>query len=153
MKKKLSLDLPRDGYIGERDTFMHFYFECDHSREQVTSNLAKLTPSSQIMLGLPRVRGGSRDSRTYIVVRVVLAIAFNRLYLARWHQHKDQIPLPTPYFLTHKVRSHDKFRLRRLPDGELLDQMMVVGAHMIGITLLVVSGVWGLHGSSGYHFR
>ncbi|SGY40904.1 BQ5605_C003g02440 [Microbotryum silenes-dioicae] len=25
--------------------------------------------------------------------------------------------------------------------------MMVVGAHMIGITLLVVSGVWGLHGS------
>ncbi|SCZ90094.1 BZ3500_MvSof-1268-A1-R1_Chr1-3g01772 [Microbotryum saponariae] len=28
----------------------------------------------------------------------------------------------------------------------------VVGAHMIGITLLVVSEVWGLHGSSGYDF-
>ncbi|SGZ15411.1 BQ5605_C029g10669 [Microbotryum silenes-dioicae] len=128
-----------------------------HSAENETpSCTSTLNVTIHIMLGLPRVRGGSRDSRTYIVVRVVLAIAFNRLYLAylaRWHQHKDQIPLPTPYFLTREVRSHLKFRLRRLPDGELLDQMMVVGAHMIGITLLVVSGVWGLHGSSGYDFR
>ncbi|SCZ90981.1 BZ3500_MvSof-1268-A1-R1_Chr1-3g02444 [Microbotryum saponariae] len=138
----------------------------DHSREfwRLTLQLLRVAlgqagdfqpgevDSPQIMLGLPRVRGESRDSRTYIVVRVVLAIAFNKLYLARWHQHKDQIPLPTPYFLSREVRSHLKFRLRRLPDGELLDQMMVVGAHMIGITLLVVSGVWGLHGSSGYNF-
>ncbi|SCZ90820.1 BZ3500_MvSof-1268-A1-R1_Chr1-3g02283 [Microbotryum saponariae] len=52
-------------------------------------------------------------------------------------------PPPTPYFLTREVRSHLKFRLRRLPNGELLDQMIgrVVGAHMIGIILLVVSGV------------
>ncbi|SGZ32739.1 BQ5605_C040g11908 [Microbotryum silenes-dioicae] len=112
---------------GERDTFMHFYFECDHSRDFQPGEV----DSSQIMLGLPRVRGGTRDSRTYIVVR-----------------HKDQIPLPTPYFLTREVRSHLKFQLRCLPDGELLDQMMVVGAHMIGITLLVVSRVWGLHGST-----
>ncbi|SGY28490.1 BQ5605_C086g13019 [Microbotryum silenes-dioicae] len=134
---------------GQRDTFMHFYFECDHSRDFQPGKV----DSPQIMLGLPRVRGGSRDSWTYIVFRVVLAIALNKLYRARWHQHKDQIPLPTPYFLTRKVRSHLKFRLRRLPDGELLDQMIrVVGAQMIGITLLVLSGVWGLHGSSGYDF-
>ncbi|SCZ90168.1 BZ3500_MvSof-1268-A1-R1_Chr9g10737 [Microbotryum saponariae] len=134
---------------GQRDTSMHFYFECDHSRDFQPGEV----DSPQIMLGLPRVSGESRDSRTYIVVRVVLAIAFNKLYLARWHQHKDQISLPTPYFLTREVRSHLKFRLRRLPDGELLDQMMKGGgAHMIGITLLVVSGVWGLHGSSGYNF-
>ncbi|SCV68488.1 BQ2448_609 [Microbotryum intermedium] len=80
--------------------------------------------SPQIMLGLPRVRGGNRNSRTYIVVRVVLAIAFNKLYLARWHRHKDQIPLPTPYLLAREVYSHLKFRLRRLPDGELLEQLM-----------------------------
>ncbi|SCV70629.1 BQ2448_3391 [Microbotryum intermedium] len=96
-------------HCGQRDTFMHFFFELD---------------SPQIMLGLPRVRGGDRNSRTYIVVRVVLAIAFNKLYLARWHRHKDQIPLPTPYLLAREVYSHLKFRLRRLPDGELLEQLM-----------------------------
>ncbi|SCV74320.1 BQ2448_6752 [Microbotryum intermedium] len=58
------------------------------------------------------------------VIRVVLAIAFNKLYLARWHRHKDQIPLPTSYLLAREVRSHLKFRLRRLPDGELLEQLM-----------------------------
>ncbi|SCV70665.1 BQ2448_3427 [Microbotryum intermedium] len=96
-------------HCGQRDTFMHFFFELD---------------SPQIMLGLPRVRGGDRNSRTYIVVRVVLAIAFNKLYLARWHRHKDQIPLPTPYLLAREVYSHLKFRLRRLPDDELLEQLM-----------------------------
>ncbi|SCV74827.1 BQ2448_7856 [Microbotryum intermedium] len=96
-------------HCGQRDTFMHFFFEFD---------------SPQIMLGLPRVRGGDRNSRTYIVVRVVLAITFNKLYLARWHRHKDQIPLPTPYLLAREVYSHLKFRLRRLPDGELLEQLM-----------------------------
>ncbi|SCV71190.1 BQ2448_2778 [Microbotryum intermedium] len=65
--------------------------------------------------------GGDRNSRTYIVIRVVLAIAFNKLYLARWHRHKDQTPLPAPYLLAREVRSHLKFRLRRLPDGELLE--------------------------------
>ncbi|SCV74517.1 BQ2448_7546 [Microbotryum intermedium] len=76
--------------------------------------------SSQIMLGLPRVRGGDRNSRTYIVIRVVFAIAFNKLYLARWHRHKDPTPLPALYLLAREVRSHLKFRLRRLRDGELL---------------------------------
>ncbi|SCV71138.1 BQ2448_2726 [Microbotryum intermedium] len=51
-------------------------------------------------------------------------IAFNKLYLVRWHRHKDQIPLPTPYLLAREVYSHLKFRLRRLPDGELLEQLM-----------------------------
>ncbi|SCV68065.1 BQ2448_186 [Microbotryum intermedium] len=79
--------------------------------------------SSQIMLGLPWVRGGDRNSGTYIVIRVVLAIAFIKLYLARWHRHKDQTPLPAPYLLAREVRSHLNFRLRRLPDGELLEQL------------------------------
>ncbi|SCV69300.1 BQ2448_2320 [Microbotryum intermedium] len=130
-------------HCGQRDTFMHFFFECEHSLEYWSLVLQLLrvslgqadefqsgtVDSPQIMLGLPRVRGGDRNSRTYIVVRVVLAIAFNKLYLARWHRHKDRIPLPTPYLLVREVHSHLKFRLRRLPDGELLEQLM--GLHCI----------------------
>ncbi|SCV73782.1 BQ2448_6212 [Microbotryum intermedium] len=92
-------------HCGKRDTFMHFFFECDHSHEFQPVEV----DSSQIILGLPRVRGGDRNFRTYIVIRVVLAIAFNKLYLARWHRHKDQIPLPTPYLLAREVHSHLKF--------------------------------------------
>ncbi|SCV75020.1 BQ2448_8049 [Microbotryum intermedium] len=108
-------------HCGQRDTFMHFFFECEHSLEYWSLVLQLLrvslgqadefqsgtVDSPQIMLGLPRVRGGDRNSRTYIVVRVVLAIAFNKLYLARWHRHKNQIPL-----------------LACSRDGELLEQLM-----------------------------
>ncbi|SCV67447.1 BQ2448_5058 [Microbotryum intermedium] len=69
------------------------------------------------MLGLPRVRGGDRNSRTYIVIRVVLAIAFNKLNLARWHRHKDQTPLPAPYLLAREVRSPTSTSARRRASG------------------------------------
>ncbi|SCV67643.1 BQ2448_5254 [Microbotryum intermedium] len=132
-------------HCGQRDTFMHFFFECEHSLEYWSLVLQLLrvslgqadefqsgtVDSPQIMLGLPRVRGGDRNSRTYIVVRVVLAIAFNKLYLARWHRHKDQIPLPTPYLLAREVHSHLKFRLRRLPDDELLEQLIKGDANWV----------------------
>ncbi|SCV74323.1 BQ2448_6755 [Microbotryum intermedium] len=111
-------------HCGQRDTFMHFFFECEHSLEYWSLVLQLLRVSLDHAWSSPRVRGGDRNSRTYIVVRVVLAIAFNKLYLARWHRHKDQIPLPTSYLLAREVRSHLKFRLRRLPDGELLEQLM-----------------------------
>ncbi|SCV74908.1 BQ2448_7937 [Microbotryum intermedium] len=103
---------------------MHFFFECEHSLEYWSLVLQLLRVSLDHAWSSPRVRGGDRNSRTYIVVRVVRAIAFNKLYLARWHRHKDQIPLPTPYLLAREVYSHLKFRLRRLPDGELLEQLM-----------------------------
>ncbi|SCV67862.1 BQ2448_5473 [Microbotryum intermedium] len=52
------------------------------------------------------------------------SLSTSSLYLTRWHRHKDQTPLPTPYLLAREVYSHLKFRLRRLPDGELLEQLM-----------------------------
>ncbi|SCV72235.1 BQ2448_4929 [Microbotryum intermedium] len=52
------------------------------------------------------------------------SLSTSSLYLTRWHRHKDQTPLPTAYLLAREVRSHLKFRLRRLLAGERLEQLM-----------------------------
>ncbi|SCV73031.1 BQ2448_6956 [Microbotryum intermedium] len=87
-------------HCGQRDSYIHFYFQCDHSREYWG-----------LILQLLRVRT-SQLSELHCRSGC-FAIAFNKLYLARWHLHKDQTPLPTLYLLVREVRSHLKFRLRR----------------------------------------
>ncbi|SGY37876.1 BQ5605_C003g01907 [Microbotryum silenes-dioicae] len=95
-----------------------------HIAANQTPSCTSTLNAPQNTLGLPRVRGGRRESRNWIVVRVVLAIAFSKPILARWHRYKDQ-PLPTPStcLLARFAESHLKSRLRRLPEGEPLKQM------------------------------
>lgn len=123
----------------ERDTFTHFYFECSYSTEfwvrilrllkSALGLVADFRPadvtSDQIMLGLPRLRGRSSSYR-YKVLRLLLGIAFHHLYLAKWHRHSDEVPLPSTLALARGVAAHFKLRLRRLPDGELLDIGIII---------------------------
>ncbi|SGY34853.1 BQ5605_C002g01691 [Microbotryum silenes-dioicae] len=89
-------------HCGERDNFTHFFFIYDHSREywRLILQLLSVALGQAVADGVqpsevesPHIMLGVRASRLSdsIVVRVVLAIAFNKLYLARWHRHKIQI--------------------------------------------------------------
>ncbi|SCV74119.1 BQ2448_6551 [Microbotryum intermedium] len=83
---------------------MIFYLECDHSHEYCGLILQLLRVALDHAWGLSQVRGRRRHFRTYTAVRVVLAIAFNKLCLVRWPRHKSQTPLPTPAYWPREYR-------------------------------------------------